>query len=80
MGKGRGTAEAVAQGARKTLAGLPERILEGILRDRVHASVLHVLAREERKTVSTGLAAGTVPAPRAMAAATSSGFVTWGGT
>jgi len=38
--------EALAKGARKTLSGLPERMLEGVLKERVHASVLHVLARE----------------------------------
>jgi hypothetical protein len=41
--------EAVAQAARKTIGALPERILEGALKDKLHPAVLHGLATEIAK-------------------------------
>jgi hypothetical protein len=41
--------EAVAQAARKTIGALPERILEGALKDKLHPAVLHGLAAEIAK-------------------------------
>jgi hypothetical protein len=41
--------EAVAQAARKTIGALPERILEGALKDKLHPAVLHGLAAEVAK-------------------------------
>ena len=38
-------AEAVSVAAKKTLAALPERILDGALRDKQHPAVLHAMAR-----------------------------------
>lgn len=40
------SAEAVASAARTTLAGLPERILDGALSDKLPQSVVHVLAKQ----------------------------------